>query len=352
MELLQGEDLGDVVERGPLPIPLAIDYLLQACEAIAEAHALGIVHRDLKPRNLFVAQRIGGRAVVKVLDFGIAKRIDMQDRALTATTAVMGSPQYMSPEQMKASRNVDFRTDIWSLGVCLYELIAGRVPWDSEAVPLLCAMVLKDPPPPLREHRPDVPDELWRVIERCLAKEPIERISNVAELAAEIEPFGAPEVWGAAQRIAAVLDAPPSSTASSPNDEPLRLRPDTELDTRTAATFDSAGQPRGGGIVLAAIAGVVAALGILGVVLGAIAWQRRSAGQQPLLVAQVTSANAIESGSRRPLVMVPAESYPTKAASAERTSTNNAGVATPPTPTPVAEPPKPARSPSDPYGKF
>ncbi len=104
MELLEGQDLSALVERGPLPIDDAVDYILQACEAVAEAHALGIVHRDLEPRNMFLTAKLHGRAHVKVLDFGLAKRVDMQDRALTATAAVMGSPQYMSPEQMKASR--------------------------------------------------------------------------------------------------------------------------------------------------------------------------------------------------------------------------------------------------------
>jgi serine/threonine-protein kinase len=131
MELLEGEDLGAVIERGPLPIADSVDLLLQACEAVAEAHALGIVHRDLKPRNLFLTAKLHGKPLVKVLDFGLAKRVDMQDRQLTQTTAVMGSPQYMSPEQMKGPRGTDFRTDVWSSGASRgsphgVEVVEGR----------------------------------------------------------------------------------------------------------------------------------------------------------------------------------------------------------------------------------
>jgi len=118
MEYLEGNDLDAVLaERGPLPIPVAVDFVLQACEAVAEAHSLGIVHRDLKPKNLFLATKHGGRSIVKVLDFGIAKQLGVtEDMSLTRTTQVIGSPNYMSPEQLRASKDVDHRTDIWALG--------------------------------------------------------------------------------------------------------------------------------------------------------------------------------------------------------------------------------------------
>jgi serine/threonine-protein kinase len=180
MELLEGEDLGETVKRGQLPIATAVDYVLQACEAIAEGHAHGIVHRDLKPRNLFLTRRINGQPLVKVLDFGLAKQTLSNDRRLTQPATIMGSPHYMSPEQLRAASDVDARTDIWSLGVCLYELLTGAMPFDAPAVNELFAHILTSPPVPLRRYRSEVPKELARVVERCLEKDPAARHGSVA----------------------------------------------------------------------------------------------------------------------------------------------------------------------------
>ena len=241
MELLEGEDLGALSERGPLPTADSVDYILQACEAVAEAHALGILHRDLKPRNLFLSKRLNGHPFVKVLDFGLAKNMHFQERALTATATALGSPQYMSPEQMKASRDIDFRTDIWSLGVCLYELLSSHVPFDAGAVPVLCAMVLKDPPTPLPSYRPDVPPALWAIIQRCLMKDPSQRFANISELAAALEPFAPPHARGAGHRIEAVLRAVRPLSDPPPALDPMgAMRPEPNLEaTRIAAAFES-----------------------------------------------------------------------------------------------------------------
>ena len=153
MEYLHGRDLSAVVrEGGPLPPAQAVDAVLQACEALAEAHALGIVHRDLKPANLFVTTRPDGTPAVKVLDFGISKVTNpsSSDHALTKTTSVMGSPLYMSPEQMTATRDVDARTDIWAVGAILYELLVGHVPFSAETLPQICGLILTSPPRPIR----------------------------------------------------------------------------------------------------------------------------------------------------------------------------------------------------------
>lgn len=154
MELLEGEDLDQVLERhGPLPVPFAVDLLLQSLEALAAAHALGMVHRDYKPANLFVSKRLDGTTCVKVLDFGIAKLVDRNgtdaDPALTAANAAMGTPRYMSPEQMRSARDVDARADIWAVGTTLYELLAGQPPFDGESLTHICAAILQDEPPPL-----------------------------------------------------------------------------------------------------------------------------------------------------------------------------------------------------------
>jgi serine/threonine-protein kinase len=220
MEFLKGADLGRIVQETPLGIEESVSFLLQACEAIAEAHSLGIVHRDIKPQNLFVTRRVDGRPLIKVLDFGISKTIDTQTGlSLTRTSSIMGSPLYMSPEQMRSSKTVDSRTDIWALGVVLYELLTGRVPWEAEAVPELCLKVVQDDPDPPKSLKPEIPEGLQAVILKCLRKKPDDRFSNVAELANALEPYAPIESRGSAERIALTLQVPsrPPMVSISPD---------------------------------------------------------------------------------------------------------------------------------------
>jgi serine/threonine-protein kinase len=233
MEQLDGDDLSAVRKRRqPLGPHLAADYLLQTAEAIAEAHSLGIIHRDLKPANLFLAQRRDGTTRIKVLDFGISKVTSAEGSEevdLTSAVAVMGSPTYMSPEQMLASRDVDARTDIWALGVILYELCTAQVPFPGKTVPEVCAMVMSVPPPPPRSLRPEIPEGLEGVILRCLRKDPAERFQTVMELRAALLPFRVATV-GAATPSVATVSAPaplpstlvlPVAVASGPATEVL-----------------------------------------------------------------------------------------------------------------------------------
>jgi serine/threonine-protein kinase len=209
MEYLDGADLSRVVHAtGSIAIEEAVYFVLQACEAIAEAHSLGIIHRDLKPQNLFVTRRVDGKPLVKVLDFGISKSIDAQGLSLTRTSSIMGSPLYMSPEQMRSSKNVDQRADIWALGVILYELLTGRVPFEAESVPELCLKVVQDEPTPPKGLRPEVPEGLSAVVLKCLEKNVTNRFSNVAELAASLEPYSAEIARGSSERIASTLNLP------------------------------------------------------------------------------------------------------------------------------------------------
>ncbi len=213
MEHLNGTDLGQCLEvRRMLPPEEAVDYLVQAMDAVAEAHTVGIVHRDLKPSNLFLTVRPDGSSLVKVLDFGISKAVDGvgQPVNLTATTMVLGSPLYMSPEQVRSTKRVDTRTDVWALGVILYELIAGVPPFEAETVTGLCAKIVADPPVPLRSRRPEVSPTLEGIVDRCLDKDVTQRYRTVADLASALRPFASAEGKIAVDRITRMSGSRPT----------------------------------------------------------------------------------------------------------------------------------------------
>jgi eukaryotic-like serine/threonine-protein kinase len=230
MEFLEGGDLTAwIKQKSPVPVAQAVDFVLQACVGVAEAHMLGIVHRDLKPSNLFCVRRADGQVTIKVLDFGISKMSDRDaqagEMALTHTSAVMGSPLYMSPEQMRSARDVTARTDIWALGVILYELLASVPPFGGKSVTELAVNVATQRPPPLANVRPDAPPGLEAVILRCLEKDARARYGNVGELALALADFAPARSRPLVDRIAAmtggailpavpVPSRPPSSEAA------------------------------------------------------------------------------------------------------------------------------------------
>ncbi|HEX3342992.1 MAG TPA: cytochrome c peroxidase, partial [Polyangiaceae bacterium] len=195
MEYLEGSDLGAVLrDLGPLSVEVVAEYVAQACEAVAEAHAAGIVHRDLKPQNLFLTRTVGGGARIKVLDFGVSKTLANSSGGggLTQTRSMLGSPLYMSPEQMRSSRDVDARSDVWAFGVVLFELLTRRWPYEAETMPELVLKVVTEPPQPIAELRPDLPQGMIDVVERCLKKDPADRYADAGELALALEPFAPP----------------------------------------------------------------------------------------------------------------------------------------------------------------
>jgi eukaryotic-like serine/threonine-protein kinase len=213
MELLAGLDLHKTsAERGPLPIPEAALYIAQACDAVAEAHLYGIVHRDLKPANLFLTRRADGSPLVKVLDFGISKVVGEEDENLTATTDVLGSPLYMSPEQIRSPKTVDARTDVWALGAILYKLLTGKAAFAAETSSASLAKIVADPPPALRIARPDAPPELEALLLACLEKDLTRRVQSAVELARALGPF-LPE--GVRVRVGDDNTAPGASYPSS-----------------------------------------------------------------------------------------------------------------------------------------
>lgn len=242
MEYLEGEELKQTLgHSGPLSFEAAADYVLQASEALAEAHARGIIHRDLKPANLFLTRRADGSACVKILDFGISKLTGPfttdSDLGITKTSVGIGSPVYMSPEQTASAKDVDTRTDIWALGVILYELVTGHVPFMADNVPALCAAILQSEPAPLRNHRPDAPPGFVQVIERCLCKDPKDRFPGVAELALALLPFATEQGRLSARRISKVaLAAGLTMTALPPSSD---ARPDSGIDTTQDAWSES-----------------------------------------------------------------------------------------------------------------
>jgi serine/threonine-protein kinase len=234
MELLRGEDLRTILRRHRvLPTEFAVDLALQTCEALAAAHCSGIVHRDVKPENLFVTQA-GETPHVKVLDFGISQALitpptRLQGEAMPTTIAV-GTPPYMSPEQIRGSSDLDGRADLWSLGCVLYELLTGLAPFARMSVMQACAAVLEEEPTPLIESRPDLPPELEQTVMRCLVKDPSLRFADAAELAVALAPFGRHSVYYG-HRCATLLSkepprqsTPPRKSEPPPSAEVLRLR--------------------------------------------------------------------------------------------------------------------------------
>jgi tRNA A-37 threonylcarbamoyl transferase component Bud32 len=206
MEFLEGQDLQKVARAsGPLAVTDVVEYVLQAADALSEAHELGIVHRDLKPANLFLAAHRDGSPLVKVLDFGISK-LSKGERGITRTDAVMGSPGYMSPEQIRSAKHVDLRADIWGLGVVMYELLAGRPPFDGDNIATLSVQIVMETPERLDRVRAEVPVGLADVVARCMAKEPNERFSDMRELADSLLPFASPRAALLAGRIRRVGD--------------------------------------------------------------------------------------------------------------------------------------------------
>jgi serine/threonine-protein kinase len=259
MEYLEGRDLGAILRDGsPIPVTQAVDYIVQACEALAEAHGLGIIHRDLKPANLFVTRGTRGLPFVKLIDFGIS-RIDSSlvsgNRSLTSPGVVMGSPGYMAPEQMLGNAKIDARADIWGLGAVLYELITRRRPFDGPSLQAtyVASMVAPSKPSSLREGLPPGLDD---VILRCLKPVSSARFANVAQLAAALLPFSSEHACLRARDVALVLE---TARARAGDDDTMAWGPGSTASASRASAGARSRSPRriAGAIAAAALAGIL-----------------------------------------------------------------------------------------------
>jgi serine/threonine-protein kinase len=271
MEFLEGHDLSQwLAQYGALPLGQAVDFVVQVCVALADAHALGIVHRDLKPANLFCVRRSDGQLAIKVLDFGISKLMQApgEGMSFTQTSAMMGSPLYMSPEQFRSTKNVDARTDIWALGAILFELMTGKPPFEAASVPELAIKIATEAPARANQLRPDVPPALAAVIAQCLEREPERRPQNVAELALALGSFATPAGRPLIERVVGIVGRGESAGAAT---LPLSERSSQpEARTATAIHFTASGAARRPN--LARTLGALGAFGIAAA--GGMIWWR------------------------------------------------------------------------------
>jgi serine/threonine-protein kinase len=310
MEYLEGRDLkAELARRGPFAVADAVDYVLQVCEALAEAHAAGIIHRDLKPSILFVATANDGRACIKVLDFGISKMLAETEGDLTHTAAALGTPAYASPEQMTEARDIDVRTDIWSLGVILYELLTGEKPFPGKSVAALAIAVASRTAPSLRGRRPEVPPELEAAVMQCLRKDREERFADIESLAVALAPFGSADAPVLLERIGRVhsMSSPgasgPHGRLSSPGASGPHLRQPISRSTWSGDTSIVPDmRPRVPRLVAVAtvvlvVAGIVAAFAMRG---GETAPAEPAAPPAPTPVAEETAPEPEPSASQAP----------------------------------------------------
>jgi eukaryotic-like serine/threonine-protein kinase len=367
MEYLEGRDLARVLrEDGPLAVEDAVDCMLQVCEALGEAHGAGIVHRDLKPANLFLTRNEDGDPHVKVVDFGISKILDPQVRAcagnareVTSAGAALGSPRYMAPEQLRSSRDVDGRADLWSVGAVLFQLVTGRHAFEAPSNVQATVKVLSEDPASLCEHAPHAPPALERIVRRCLEKERDARFQTAAELAEALRPLASARTRTSLERLRLAKDNPIAAgvdlvvdAAMGSGGEPLHVgihpssqRPGREAGGREASerqmpTAPTAFSPRSlretrspasrRRIQIAIGLGSVTAILVVFGVLSAVKLAAEATGIVPSALGEpdTSLAGAAGAGAARPLVSAPVTSV-TGAAPATGATPLDAGLARP-----------------------
>ena len=363
MELLEGQDLAQVLDRrAPLPIEEAVDTIVQACEALGDAHRNGIVHRDLKPANLFVTTKLDGTPLVKVLDFGISKtKLGDAIRGITSTEAIIGSPKYMSPEQLQDSRNVDPRSDVWALGAILFEMLTGHLAFDAPTIATLCVKILQDEAASPRDHVPELPVELEAIVLRCLKKNPSERYDSVADLASDLAPFAAADTRSLIARIARAHRSAPvriDPTPSRPTSDGSLFGSTTSVrrfrEARAVLRNDNPtlGPALDKPLARLAVPALVLGLGVLGVVayvflrvparaLAPAAAPQAEMVQAPVVLGPVTSSAPSAPGASAPVASAPAAAPSASASAAPVVRGPRAPAAARPTSVPASASPPP-----------
>jgi eukaryotic-like serine/threonine-protein kinase len=337
MEFLEGQDLRHILRaHGPFPVQHLADYLLQALEGLAEAHRAGIVHRDLKPANLFLTSGADGPRLIKVLDFGISKLArEVGDQSATSSVAMLGSPVYMSPEQVRQSRAVDQRADIWSVGATMYELATGQRPFPREAIAQTVSAILFDPVVPPSRVKPDIPPAFDAVVVRCLEKDPAHRFADCGELAMALVPFASPDARAMLPRITRWTASTSSRTLRPPEVEALLARGDSATgapvhSTQTGSRPADTRPQRATGLAVAA--GVGFAFGIV-VLVGAF-YQYALQPRRPTVATAAPAASSIPVAAQ-----ASSSSAPAAASTAPPHDTQNAWTTVEPPPAASSAPP-------------
>jgi serine/threonine protein kinase len=336
MEFLEGMDLEVVLgKHGPLPISDVAEHVIQACEGLTAAHAIGIVHRDIKPANLFRVER-AGILDVKLVDFGISKAaitgtgtFDDIDLASADTTQIMGSPHYMSPEQIRSTKDVDGRADLWSLGVVLFELLTGTTPFTATDVTGIIAQVLHEPHRSVCSVRPDVPQGLQAVIDQCLEKDPSKRYQSAADLAVALLPFAPKRARAVVERATARRTRASGQVAVDslppPPSTPVAVPPSPSIVTSTVVAV-----PQRRPFVWFALACVI--LGLLGGVIALSSRMRSAPKAEPEALTTPAAPTPTTAPAPEPKVAEPAAAA-TAAASEAAPPPSAAAAARPTTPT-------------------
>jgi serine/threonine-protein kinase len=344
MEMLKGETLGDRLEKvRRLALPELVDVIRQACDGVQAAHDAGIVHRDLKPENLFLVDR-DGRSFVKLLDFGVSK-FDSTLTGADGTTkegSALGTPYYMSPEQVDGDKDLDARTDVYALGVILYQCASGKRPFKADALPKLAVLIHEGKPAPLSERRPELPIGFVEVVHKAMARDRNQRFQTARELGLALEPYSAVALDATMLETSAIRGSskPPPAPAIARSEPPRAPTQGEKLPGLTAGgsalsvgaplavpRADTAKKSRGAMIAVAGIGGVLVAAALVVVGRGSVGGGNTGGVAPPVTQTMTAEPTAVASQSPSAIALTPLPSATVTTATAVTASTKAGAVA-------------------------